>query len=357
MRFGWFIAFITICLLFSVLAWGQAMPATPPSTNTTSAPPDDDDKPVPPPPAAAAVALDAPVLTIKGLCPGDPTKPAGASGAACQTIITRADFEKVARAIQPSLSPVVKKQLLSLYPRLLIMSHEAEVRGLDKEEYFQQMFAYARLQILTQQLTHRLQEEAAKVPEKDIADYYEKNPDSFKEYTLDRIYVPRVKQEPPPPAKLSEEAEKERTKNAEAEMTKLADALRARAANGESFEALQKEAYQSAEMKSNPPNASMGRMRRNGLPPGHDAVFSLKIGEISQVLSDSGGHYVYKVDSVATESLAEVKEEIHNKLQGQRMRDVMSKIQGPFSTEVNDAYFGTAPAAATANGGANPTAK
>ena len=98
-------------------------------------------------------------------------------------------------------------------------------------------------------------------------------------------------------------------------------------------------------------------MRKNGLPPGHDAVFSLKIGEISQVLNDSGGHYIYKVDSVATESLAEVKEEIHNKLQGQRMRDLMSKIQGPFSTEVNDAYFGTGLAAAPASGGANPTAK
>jgi len=192
-----------------------------------------------------------------------------------------------------------------------------------------------------------VQEEAAKVPEKDIADYYEKNPDSFKEYALDRIYIPRVKQEPPPPAKLSEEAEKERTKNAEAEMTKLADALRARAAGGESFEALQKEAYQSAGMKSNPPNATMGRMRRNGLPPGHDAVFSLKIGEVSPVLSDSGGHYIYKVNSITLETQAEVKDEIHNKLQSQRMKEFMSKIQAPFSTEVNDAYFGTTNVAGT----------
>jgi hypothetical protein len=357
MRFGWLIPFLTICLLFGVLAWGQAMPGTPPSTTVPSAPADDDNKPVPPPPSAAAVAPDAPVLTIKGLCPGDPAKPGGASGAACQTIITRSDFEKVARAIQPSLSPVVKKQLLSLYPRLLIMSHEAEARGLDKEEYFQETFAYARLQILTQQLTHLLHEEAGKVPEKDIADYYEKNPNDFKEYTIERIYIPRMKQEPPPPAKLSEEAEKERTKNEEDAMTKLAEALCARAAGGEGFETLQKEAYQSAGMKSNAPNASMGRMRRNGLPPGHDAVFSLKIGEVSQVLSDSGGHYIYKVDSVATESLAEVKEEIHNKLQGQRMRDMMSKIQGPFSTEVNDAYFGTGPTAPAASAAANPTAK
>ena len=353
MRNCWLILFLAIGFLFGVRAWGQGVPAAAPQEKTPASAADDDDKPVPPPPSAAAVAADAPVLTIKGLCPGDSAKPAQSSGAGCQTVITRAEFEKIASAIQPSLSPVVKRQLLSLYPRLLIMTHEAEVRGLDKEEYFQQMFAYARMQILTQQLTHRVQEEAAKVPEQDIADYYQKNQENFKEYNLERIYIPRVKQVPPPPAKLSEEAEKERTTNAETEMTKLAEALRARAASGESFAALQKEAYQSGGLKSNPPNASMGRMRRNGLPPGHDAVFSLKIGEVSQVLSDAGGHYIYKMDGSSLETLAEVKDEIHNILKSQRMKELMGKIQGPFSTEVNDAYFGTGPApgAATAPSG------
>jgi len=56
-------------------------------------------------------------------------------------------------------------------------------------------------------------------------------------------------------------------------------------------------------MKSNPPNASMGKIRRTGLPPGHDAVFSLKAGEVSSLLTDSGGHYIYKVDAIGMESL------------------------------------------------------
>ena len=216
-----------ICCLFGILAWGQSKAATPPQATSPAAVADDDDRPVPPPPAAAAVASDAAVLTIKGLCPDNPAKPGEASGAGCQTVITRAEFEKIARAIQPSLSPVVKRQLVSLYPRLLIMSHEAEVRGLDKEEYFQQMFAFARMQILTQQLTRRVQQEAAKVPAQDIADYYQKNLESFTQYSLERIYIPRFKQEPPPSQRLSEAAEKERQENAEADTTKLAEAMRA----------------------------------------------------------------------------------------------------------------------------------
>jgi hypothetical protein len=342
--------------LFGSLGWAQTKPAATPQQKSPSAADDDEDRPVPPPPSAAAVAPDAPVLTIKGLCADNQGKPGGASGAGCQTVITRAEFEKIASAIQPSLSPVIKRQLIGLYPRLLIMSHEAEMRGMDKEERFQQMFDFARMQILTQQLTRRVQEEASKVPEQDIEDYYKKNPDSFMEYSLERIYIPRLKQEPPPSQKLSEDAEAERQRNAEAAMTKLADTLRARAANGETFAALQKEAYQFAGLKSNPPNASMGKIRRTGLPPGQEAVFSLKAGEVSQVLSDAGGHYIYKLGSASLETLADAKAEIHSVLQSQRNKELMDKIQGPFSTEVNDAYFGTGPASGMPAGAANGNA-
>jgi parvulin-like peptidyl-prolyl isomerase len=339
--------------LFGNRAWAQTKPAATPQEKSPAAADDDEDRPVPPPPSAADVAADAPVLTIKGLCPDNQSKPGKGAGSGCQTVITRAEFEKIARAIQPSLSPVIKRQLISLYPRLLIMSHEAEIRGMDKEEYIQQMFAIARLQILTQQLTRRVQQEAGKVPEQDIEDYYKKNPDSFMQYSLERIYIPRLKQEPPPSQKLSEEAEVERQKNAEGEMTKLADTLRAQAVNGESFVALQKEAYQFGGLKSNPPNASMGKIRRNGLPPAQEAVFSLKVGEVSQVLSDAGGHYIYKLDGATLETLVDAKDEIHNVLQTQRNKEFMDKIQGPFSTEVNDAYFGTGPASGRPAGAAS----
>lgn len=351
MRNGWLVCFLCGVVLFGIPAWGQSKPAAPPqSKSPVAAADDDDDRPVPPPPSATAVPSDAAVLTIKGLCP-DSARASQSSPGGCQTVITRAEFEKIASAIQPSLSPRIKRQLESLYPRLLIMSHEAEVRGLDKEEYIQQMFAFARMQILTQQLTRRVQEEAGKVPEQEFEDYYKKNPESFTQYSLKRIYIPRSKQEPPPAQKLSADAETERQKNAEAEMTKLAEALRARAASGEAFEALQKEAYQVAGVKSNPPNADMGKIRRTGLPPGHDAVFSLKAGEVSQVLSDAGGHYIYKMDSVSMETFADAKDEIHNVLQTQRTKEFMDKIQGPFSTEVNDAYFGNGPATAASGAG------
>jgi hypothetical protein len=105
---------------------------------------------------------------------------------------------------------------------------------------------------------------------------------------------------------------------------------------------LQKEAFEASGMKVESPTVSMPKVRRTGLPPAHAAVFDLKPGEVSAVLSDSGGHYIYKVVSKEQVPMDLAKDEIHNTLQTQRMRDAMDKYQNSFRTETNEAYFGPA---------------
>jgi len=68
------------------------------------------------------------------------------------------------------------------------MTHEAEVRGLDKEENFQQMLAYARMQILTQQLTRRVQQEAAKFLKK-IWRLLREESGNIQGICLERVYI------------------------------------------------------------------------------------------------------------------------------------------------------------------------
>ena len=81
-------------------------------------------------------------------------------------------------------------------------------------------------------------------------------------------------------------------------------------------------------------------MRRTGLPPAHAAVFELKPGEVSQVISDSGGHYIYKMNSKDLIPLDQAKDEIHTTLQNQRTREMMDKLNASFKVETNEAYFG-----------------
>jgi PPIC-type PPIASE domain len=345
-----------MCVLLGTLAWGQAAPGTP-------APPQA------PADTSAAVPPDAAVITINGVCSAEPkTAKAGAAksvtaaktaatktpAADCKTVITKAEFEKLASAVAPNVTPQVKKQLAGVLPRFIGMSAEAKKRGLDKTPQFEETVKFAKMQILTTQLQRAIQDEAAKVPQDEVEKYYKEHADSFEQFNVDRLFVPRTKQgdaeakeEDDKDEKLSDEAkkakeaeEKAKADQSEQAMTKLAESLRARAAAGEDFAKLQKEAFEAAGMKIESPTVNLPNVRRTGLPPGHAAVFELKPGDVSQVISDSGGHYVYKVSSVDHMTLDQANNEIHSKLQNDRTREMMDKVNNSFKVETNDMYFG-----------------
>jgi hypothetical protein len=93
-------------------------------------------------------------------------------------------------------------------------------------------------------------------------------------------------------------------------------------------------------MKIEAPTINLAKIRRTGLPPAHAAVFDLKPGEVSRVISDTGGHYIYKVNSKDQVPQDQVKDEIKATLQNQRTRDAMDKYQNSFQVETNEMYFG-----------------
>lgn len=298
---------------------------------------------------SASVAMDAPVLTIKGFCPGQTTDTAGgdSAGKPCQTVITRAQFEQIAHGVQPVMTRSVKQQLAGVYPRLLVMSTEADAEGLNKDPQVEAQITMARMQILTQALTRKLQQEHAKVTEQDISDYYQNHPEVSEEYTLQRLVVPLRKEQPPATdaskaTKLTPEEQAARDQESEEKMTRLAESLQKRAAAGEDLLKLQKEAFAAAGVKVEAPNVSMGTVRRTALPASHTVIFTMKAADVSPVVTDSGGHYIYKLESKNKLQLDEVHTEIRIMLSSQRMKEAVDKLQGSFTAEKNEAYFGPA---------------
>ena len=306
------------------------------------------------------------MITINGSCAPQP-KTAAAKGAAakpatktpapdCKTVITKAQFEKLAGALSPNpLNPQQRKQLETNLARIIPMSNDALKKGLDKTPQFAEVMKFARMQILSSQLQKNITEDAAKVPDQEIADYYNKNSEAYEQYTLDRLFVPRTKQVEPEAKpeeenkgeKLTEEQQKAKEAEqkakqeaAEQAMTQLAESLRARAAAGEDFLKLQKEAFEAAGTKIESPTVALPPTRRNGLPPAQASVFDLKPGEVSQAINDAGGHYIYKMKGKEQLPLDQVKQEIHNKLQSDRQREAMDKLNASFKVETNEAYFG-----------------
>ncbi len=350
-----------MCVLLGTLAWGQAAPSAPPPPQPAQAPVD----------TSASVPADAAVITVIGVCPPQP-KPAAATAAAakpattaktptaktppadCKTVITKAQFEKLASAVAPSLTPQVKKQLAGVLPGVIGMSSEAKKEGLDKTEQFKQTVELAKMQILTTELRRKIQEDAAKISPADIEAYYKEHLDTFEQFNLDRLFVPRTKQpdaesreEVQTDEKLSDEAKKDKEAQEKAKadeavqaMSTLAESLRARAAAGEDIVKLQKEAFEAAGMKIESPTTNLPNVRRTALSPAHAAVFDLKPGEVSQVISDAGGHYIYKLNRKDHLTLEQATNEIRSKLQNDRTREMMEKVNNSFKVQTNDAYFG-----------------
>ncbi len=333
-----------LCLLLGALAWGQAQtpstPAAPPANATQKQLPPPGG--TPPGPEAANVPPDAPVITITGLC--GKTDAGTASASDCKTVITREQFEKMVDAVQPGMPARMRRQFASRYANALVMSEKGEQLGLDKGPDYEEHMKLARMQVLSQELNKALQEKAGEITDKDIEDYYKANVSKFEQADVERIYIPKTKQTPEADSdkKLSEAEEQKQTEESEAAMKKEADKAHSEAVAGTDFAKLQQEAFEFAGIKSGSPNVNMGKMRRTMLPPSQVSVMEQKPGEVSAVIADQNGFFIYKLKSKDTIPLDQAKDEIRGTLRSQRFQESMKAVQEAATPTLDEKYFGAA---------------
>ena len=282
----------------------------------------------PPPPAAPAVSnvpMSEPVLTLKGACVSNP--PAG-----CVSSLTREQFEQLTNALQPAdkgpVPPDVKRKFAAQYAKLLTLADAARQLGLENDPKVQQIFAFARNQILAESLNQHYMEEYAHPTDQQIQEYYDQNSKKYLEATLLRIIIPKAQgtSDKPKPSDADEQA--------------YAEKIRQRWIAGEDPTKLQKEAMEHSGISTPPPDVNVGARRPGSLPEAHEAVFSLKPGEVSPLFNDAAAFYFYKVVSVRQVPLSEVKTTISSTLQRQLYTDKLQQVQSAVTPVLNDAYFG-----------------
>jgi PPIC-type PPIASE domain len=339
-------------LLFASLAMGQAAPSS--ATRPLPRHPVNPAAPAAPAGGESNVAPDAPVITIPGVCDSSAAHAKAAAGATakedCKTVITRSQFETLANALQPNMNAQTRRRLADVYPRLLIMAHEARKRGLENDPKYKELLQFSRLQILSQELGRSIKEDADKVPDAEIEKYYKANPEAFEQASLLRLFVPKEKQHPPEKADAAakEATEEDTAKQSETQkadeeaMKKTADDVQKRAAAGEDFEKLQKEAYDAAGVTASPAPTNIGKLTRSQIPTDQRSVLDLKAGEVSPLYTEANGFYVYKLVSKETKPLDQARDEIRTTLAQQRLQDAMSKYQQEDKATLNEAYFGPA---------------
>lgn len=277
------------------------------------------------PAAASNVPMSEPVLTLKGACVTNP--PAG-----CVSSLTREQFEQLTNALQPAdkgpVPPDVKRKFATQYAKLLTFADAARQLGLENDPKVQQIFAFARNQILAESLNQHYLEEYAHPTDQQIQQYYDENQKKYVEATLLRIIIPKP------------QGTAEKPKPSDADQQAYADKIRERWVAGEDPTKLQKEAMEHSGITTPPPDVNVGARRPGSLPEAHDAVFSLKPGEVSPVFSDAAAFYFYKVVSVRQVPLTEVKATISSTLQRQMYSDKIQQLQSAVTPVLNDAYFG-----------------
>jgi len=298
--------------------------------------------PLPEKPATAAATeaqlpANAPVITIKGLCPPRPSAkaakiaPGATSKTGCETVITKADFDKVMSAVIPPgetehLPPNVKSQVAHTLVLVTIMAQKAIQQGVEKQPRVQERLMLERKRVLTELFTQKLLEDS-KPSAAEIQKYYDENPTAYDEVTLERLYIPKSAGGKTPADPAAEKA--------------AAEKIHDRAAAGEDFTKLQKEAWAGQPNPQGAPTTQMGARRRGSLPPDQEpAVFALNAGQVSQLFDNPAGWFIYKVVSKRKLPLSEVKDEISRSLQQQKFQDSREAIVNSAKAEYDPKYFG-----------------
>jgi hypothetical protein len=322
-----------LIILTSTLAAAQTTPAKPKSTTpakpaqTTAKPSTTPGAPAPATkstPAAPAVAATEVVITIPGLCP------ANTPADSCGTKITRADFERVVSIVNPNLPAEQRRRVANLYTQLLVAANEGQKLGVDKDPAFQEQLRLKALEMLAQGAERKIFE-SNKPTSQDVETFYTENADKFEELSLRRIMVPKSGD-----AKSAENVKPEQVKQ-------LAEKIHDRAAAGEDPDKLEAEAYLATKAPGAPPSTSLGWKRHGSMDPRHEPqIIALKSGQVSALLEDGQGFYIYKVDSKRMVPLQSVSKDIENAVQAQRTQQAVQKIFDSMKPQLNDAYFGPA---------------
>ncbi|MCU1307483.1 MAG: peptidylprolyl isomerase [Acidobacteriaceae bacterium] len=216
--------------------------------------------------------------------------------------------------------------MATLYVQLLSAANEGKKLGVDKDPLFQEQRRLEELKMLAQ-ATEKKMFESNKPTQQEVESFYTENTDKFEELSLRRIMVPKS---------TDKDAKPEQAKQ-------LADNIHQRAVAGEDPDKLEADAFLATKAPGAPPSTSLGWKRHGAMDPRHEPqIVALKSGQVSEVLEDGQGYYIYKVDSKRMVPLATVAKDIENVLQSQRTQQTVKQVFDRTKPQLNDAYFGPA---------------
>ena len=278
---------------------------------------------------AAELSGDASVITLKGLCPVDQA----AESKSCVTTISKDQFEDVLSAVSlggQAFSPGAIRNVADNYVQNLVLADAAVKAGVDKDPRIQELLRVVQMRTLAEAYRRALEEKYRSPSPEEIEKYYEDSISKYQTVRAERLMIPKFNPRQP----------KDETGEFQKKAAVVAAEIRERAVQGEPLDRLQNDAF--LKLGITPPAIlpETGLRRRGTFTPGvEEEVFSLKPGEVSKVLNETGGFVIYRMLDKPVYTLEQVKGEIVRDLYQKKMEIAVKGTLQSVKTEFNDQYF------------------
>jgi parvulin-like peptidyl-prolyl isomerase len=281
------------------------------------------------------VAPNAPVVTIRGVCPKDAAsaKAGSAKSDSCETVITKEQFNRMLSGMNLAAqisNPAAMRSFAESYSQLLALANEGERAGAENDPRFQELMRIARIRALADSYRHSLDEKYSNPSQQEIEAYYNENIAKYDSFKIERIIVPSINPSRTPAARAENDKK----------VQQLAADIRERAARGEETQKLQDEVYKTLALPSSP-KTDLGMKRRGVFPVAIEKdLLALKPGEVTKLETEMSGFNIYKLRSRDTIPLEFVKAEIVRDLHQKNMEVAIKAVTGNLHPELNEQFFG-----------------
>ncbi|MFZ5927891.1 MAG: peptidylprolyl isomerase [Acidobacteriota bacterium] len=249
------------------------------------------------------------------------------------------ELEAAVRALPPDVARnffANKEAFLKQYALVTRLAQMAEKEGVPEKEPHRTRLAYNRMIYLAQAQTELAALKISVNPEEQEK-YFAEHKDDFARAHVKVIYL-SFNDNPLPSG--DPKAKRPRT-SAEAE--KLARDLVAKARAGADFSELARKYSDDEETRAKGGDYTPLKPNDTNLPPQiRTAIFSLRPGQVSDPVRQTGGFWIFRLTEFVTPSLEDVRSEVYSAVREAKFREWIEGIQKSVQLEVRDPqYMGT----------------
>jgi peptidyl-prolyl cis-trans isomerase C len=250
--------------------------------------------------------------------------------------LTGAEVRRLITGTPPSVRENFRtspKQFLEQYALMARLVADAEAKKLqDKSPYVEQLEWVQSQQLMQAKLN--AYSDSISIGPKEEKEYYESHKDQYTEAKVKVLYVSFGTD----PGQLKQTAGRKIL--TEAEAREKIESLRKQVLNGADFVKLVKE--HSEDATSAAKDGDLGVIRRSDSLPDHikQAVFSLKPGQVSEVVKQPNGFYLFRLEQIGTKTPDEVRQDVLRDAKTAKFQEWFDTIRKSATiTYENEAYF------------------